>query len=202
MAVAAPLLLAAQGLGALRARFDVRMTLLILGWSLALLATMMAMLWPWVAARADDLMAERGREIRSLTGRTELWRITVDSWRGNPWFGDGPGLWDQEMVDRNVSILDWMPGHAHSQTMQALGQSGFAGLAAWFGYLLVLAWMCWRAPPGRAALGWGLLLVMIIDSLSEPWFSRDLPPQFPLLLYVHLAFTTQTMPHLNSETEL
>jgi O-antigen ligase len=193
--VAAPLLLGFQAFAVLRARLDPRLGLMAAGLAMALAATVGMMLWPLVAERANDLFADRGEEIRSLTGRTELWRITMDTWRANPWFGDGAGLWDREMQERHASELGWRPGHAHNQLVQALGQAGCAGLAAWLAYMLVLAWASWRAPKGRAGLCWGLLVVVVTASQSEPWFSRDLPAKLPLLLYVHIAFTAALMPH-------
>jgi len=100
---------------------------------------------------------ERHSEFTTLTGRTDLWRITMDEWRRNPVFGYGAGLWDEDFRIR-YNIL--YAGQAHNQFVQTLGESGLVGFALLLQYLVVLAFFCLQQ--ARLANPLPLLLFILI----------------------------------------
>ncbi|HAT09203.1 MAG TPA: hypothetical protein DCS97_01080 [Planctomycetes bacterium] len=186
-AIAVPLLLVLWANRAAGPRLDARIRLAAGAWGIAMLVCLAALFSGSLASWADDLADAKGDSVTTLTGRTVIWNITLDEWRRNPWFGDGPGLWDAEMQDRYEAELSWRTGHAHNQVVQQLGQSGVFGLLAWIAYLGVIVWTLWRSPPRHRPLGWSILAMIVLGTISEPWFSRGMPGWGPVLLLCHLA---------------
>ncbi len=68
----------------------------------------------------------------SLTGRVDVWQITLETWLEQPLFGYGPNLWN--LFFRQDFGFLWA-GQAHNQFLQTLGESGLIGLAALLFYL-------------------------------------------------------------------
>ncbi|GIV00133.1 MAG: hypothetical protein KatS3mg014_1748 [Actinomycetota bacterium] len=107
----------------------------------------------------------------TLTGRTEIWRATLDVWRENPLFGYGPRLWDVDMSFRFLPTLGWAPAQAHNQVVQTLGEAGLIGLAGLAVYVVVL--LRWGVRLRSRSNGSSLLLVMVLlfRSLADRWYS-------------------------------
>jgi len=105
-----------------------------------------------------------GEQAFTLTGRGQIWEVAIEVWRGNPWFGYGPSLWDPEFrrsIGMNFAFS------AHSQFLQSLagaGILGMAGLALYLGIVMRYAFVLARATGGLSlALG----LFLIIRSMTE-----------------------------------
>jgi O-Antigen ligase len=147
---------------------------------LVAIAFVMALLL--LVARYDviDLVQSKVAGVDTLTGRTRIWRITLDAWRDNVLFGYGAEIWG---IDRRIKFNMLYVGMAHNQFIQTLGDSGLVGLLLLLTYLGVLM---------RAAVKWfvpsrGVMLAILtlvlarcmteapmraVDLLSWPLFTH------------------------------
>lgn len=130
------------------------------------------------------LMADSG--VSTLTGRTDIWQVTIDTWRNNPWFGYGPKLWDVEFrITHGAVLAAW---HAHNQYLQALGEAGIVGLAAVLIYTVALIYYGIKFAGRTRGASLALLLLLLIRTITE------IPLRLTLLLdttyFVHLVVFT------------
>ncbi|HDR7631644.1 O-antigen ligase family protein [Bacillus cereus] len=63
-------------------------------------------------------------EFSTLTGRFEIWNITIKTWLDNIMFGYGPEIWNLEF---RTSYGKEYAGQAHNQFIQSLGETGLFG---------------------------------------------------------------------------
>lgn len=130
---------------------------------------------------ASALTAERG--VSTLTGRTEIWQITIDTWKSNPWFGYGPDLWDlQFRFEHGAALAAW---HAHNQYIQALGEAGLLGLLANIVYTLAYIYYAFKFAGRTGGISLALLLLILVRTVTE------IPLRFNVLLdttfFVHVV---------------
>lgn len=109
-------------------------------------------------------------QIRSLTGRTTVWGITIDAWRPNPLFGYGPGLWDTAMTLKYLPLVPWGATHAESQFFQTLGQSGLVGMAGLLFYLVTLLRYGARGARSTGGAALALALTIWLRAVTDPIF--------------------------------
>ncbi len=111
--------------------------------------------WDAITARTDLL---------TLTGRTQIWDITLRAWRENVLFGYGAGVWGPE---RRLQFHMPYVGHAHNQFVQTLGEAGLVGLALlliYLGTLLVASLRGFVASRGMVLM---LLMLMLVMCVTE-----------------------------------
>jgi O-antigen ligase len=116
-----------------------------------------------VAFDALDVI-ERRSDIATLTGRTQIWDITLQAWRENVLFGYGAGIWGPA---RQLQFHMFHVGHAHNQVVQTLGESGLVGLLlllAYLGTLLAAALRGFVASRGMVLM---LLMLMLVLCVTE-----------------------------------
>lgn len=150
----------------------------------AFLSTGLAFLWLFSGSAAgvlNALMADS--EVSSLTGRTDIWRVTLDTWHRDPWFGYGPTLWDLEFrITHHGALAAW---HAHNQFLQALGEAGVVGLAAILIYLGAFTYYAIRFSRQTGGVTLALLLLVLVRVITE------VPIRFSVLLdatfFVHVV---------------
>lgn len=128
-----------------------------------------------------SLMADS--EVSTLTGRTDIWQMTLDTWRSNPWFGYGPKLWDIEFrLTHGAVLAAW---HAHNQYLQALGEGGIVGLIAMLIYTAALIYYGVKFAGRTRGVSLALLVLLLIRTVTE------IPLRLTLLLdttfFVHLV---------------
>jgi len=118
------------------------------------------------AAAAFDVagFVERRVDVGSLTGRTQIWDITLQAWRENVLFGYGPGIWGP---DRQREFHMFYVGHAHNQIVQTLGESGLAGLMLLLCYLLALVLAALRNFTASRGIVLLLLMLMLVRWITE-----------------------------------
>lgn len=109
-------------------------------------------------------------DIASLSGRTSIWSVAIDAWKGNPLFGYGLSIWGpkfRQAIDMNYAFS------AHNQFLQSLSGAGSLGLAGLVFYLLVLGRYAYRA--NRATKGFSLALysIILIRCFTETPFAID-----------------------------
>lgn len=100
----------------------------------------------------------------TLTGRTALWQVTLKEFQANTLAGYGPHLWDEQY--RNQNGFPWA-GQAHSQYIQAFGQSGLIG---GFGLVLLVASLLlasWRSRHITQGTSLALTTLFLLRSASE-----------------------------------
>lgn len=108
----------------------------------------------FVAFDAFDFI-QRHSDLVTLTGRTQIWEITLRAWRENMLFGYGPGIWGAE---RQLQFHMFHVGHAHNQIVQSLGEAGLVGTLLLLLYLGAL----FRAALGRFVASRGLVLMLLM----------------------------------------
>lgn len=121
--------------------------------------------------------------VTSLTGRTDIWQTTIDTWKNNPWFGYGPKLWDLEFrLSHGAALAAW---HAHNQYIHALGESGIVGLLAMVIYTVAFIHYGFKFADRTRGVSLALLLLILIRTITE------IPLRFSVLLdttfFVHVV---------------
>lgn len=127
---------------------------------LALVATFAA----FVAGAFDRFYLDDLESLSTLTGRTEIWNITLDVWLDNPLFGYGPELWGDAF---RVKYRMLHVGQAHNQFIQTLGESGVIGLVGLLIYFWVIALLSLRHARATNGLSVSLFLMLILRSITE-----------------------------------
>jgi O-antigen ligase len=102
--------------------------------------------------------------LTTLTGRTEIWRITLEEFKHYPVFGYGPQLWGLEYRLQEGWLV---AGQAHNQFIQTLGESGSVGLLLLLGYLAVLFGYAIRYLRESRGLVLVLLILICFRCFSE-----------------------------------
>lgn len=139
-------------------------------------------------AEAGKLVQLFGRDL-TLTGRTELWRLTADAVSQRFWLGYGyKNFWDDWGGQANYirATLSWDIPHAHNGVLELLLSLGFVGLA----FLVASLWQTtanaiWYARAYPHPLGYWplcLLVFMILANTTESVFVN--PNDFYWTLYV------------------
>ena len=107
----------------------------------------------------------RGRvDLATLTGRTNIWEITLQAWRENILFGYGPEIWG---LDRQIRFHMFHVGHAHNQMVQTLGEAGLIGLLLLLGYLGTLVHAGLRRFLATRGLVLTLLMLVLVRCVTE-----------------------------------
>jgi exopolysaccharide production protein ExoQ len=100
----------------------------------AMLACIFAMVVSVAAIVGFDVIdsIQRRSDLITLTGRTQIWDLTLQAWKDNVMFGYGPEIWGEE---RQFRFHMFHVGHAHNQVVQTLGEAGLFGLVLLLLYL-------------------------------------------------------------------
>lgn len=122
--------------------------------------------------------------LTSLTGRTSIWEITINSWLDNPIFGYGPGLWDVEYRLKYAPQFLYIVGMAHNQFFQTLGESGVLGVIGLFVYVGTLLSFGIRFFSTTRGASLSLVVVLIARSISETPFRNQ---ALDLMFFIHFA---------------
>ncbi len=128
------------------------------------------------------LNTETYNSLTSLTGRTNIWDITIRSWQENPIFGYGPGLWDVDYrLQYAPQYLD-IVGMAHNQFFQTLGESGIVGVIGLSIYLFTLVKLGFQYFSMTRGVSLALVVIFLARSISETPF-RNL--EMSVMFFVH-----------------
>lgn len=107
---------------------------------------------------------ERTASVDTLSGRTEIWNITLQAWQENLMFGYGREIWG---VERMTKFNMFHVGQAHNQVVQTLGEAGLAGLALLMAYLTILLRASLRQFFASGGITFGLLVVVLSRCVTE-----------------------------------
>lgn len=122
--------------------------------------------------------------LTSLTGRTNIWAITIHSWQDNPIFGYGPGLWDVEYRLKYAPQYLYIVGQAHNQFFDTLGSSGLLGVIGLFIYVGTLLNFGVRFFMVTRGASLSLVIVLIARSVSEAPFKNQ---ALDLMFFIHFV---------------
>jgi O-antigen ligase len=98
---------------------------------------------------------DRNAQIETLTGRTQIWEITLQGWHESDLFGYGREIWGAE---RMLKFRLFHVGQAHNQFVQTLGEAGLMGMVLLLAYLGVML----HASLSRFAASRGLVLSLYV----------------------------------------
>lgn len=181
VAAAIPALFALRGVRSARPR-----AWLLGGVALALLAAGAILLFP------EFVLGPFGRDL-SLSGRTEIWRLALDSARAQPWHGFGYDVfWTSYPKWAAISqTLEYYVPHAHSVWVDLVLDLGAVGVAVFAVGVALVAARAVRfafARPEPAAL-WPLLCLGQLLVMSFLESTMKFPASAQWALYVALAVT-------------
>jgi O-antigen ligase len=118
-----------------------------------------------VGGRINDFLgSEQGNQLMTLTGRDQIWAIAWQEWHAHPWFGFGPGLFDD---DFRMAVGLPNATNAHNQFMDTLARSGSIGAAALIAYALVLMVLSFKYAKRTGGLSAALFIALALRSVSE-----------------------------------
>ncbi len=122
-----------------------------------LLACIVALIVLFVGLAQLDVVGylDRTAQIETLTGRTQIWDITLQAWHESYLFGYGREIWGAE---RMLKFRLFHVGQAHNQFVQTLGEAGLMGLTLLLAYLGVVL----HAALSRFAASRGLVLSVAV----------------------------------------
>ncbi|MEO1791286.1 MAG: O-antigen ligase [Cyanobacteria bacterium J06629_19] len=162
---------------------------------LVLLVSSVSAGWLWL--NFDQVMISLGKD-PSLTGRTEIWSLTIDSILRQPWLGYGYKTFWQDGLEgpsayvfRAMGVGEYLPPHAHNGILQLSLDIGVVGVVIF----LLGFWRClltsihWVRSGGNGLCFWPLLFLsyMVVTNMSE---SRILSyNSFDCVLYFSTAFS-------------
>ncbi len=118
----------------------------------------------------------------SLTGRTNIWEITLRSWQENPIFGYGPRLWDVEYRLQYAPQFRYIVGMAHNQFLQTLGASGILGVIGLAIYVFTLVKLGVQYFSTTRGVSLALVVVFLTRSISETPFRNGV---LDITFYAH-----------------
>nr|ART39036.1 H385 [uncultured bacterium] len=140
--------------------------------------------------------------LSTLTGRTTIWEITVNTWRQNPIFGYGPSLWDMDYRLKYAPIkFQYTAGMAHNQFFQSLGESGVIGVLGLLVYVSTLLYFGVRFISVTRGVSLALVTVLLVRSVSETPFRNV---ALDMMFFVHFAVFVlflSLMVHENNQLE-
>ena len=117
----------------------------------------------------------------SLTGRTQIWRIALDTYRSAPVLGHGSGRFT-ELFTRARTNHDLYVLEPHSIELEYLSELGIPGIAAFAAFLLLAGIALAKRGAARAgrAAGAGVLVALLAQASIDWTFS------FPALVAASL----------------
>jgi O-antigen ligase len=102
--------------------------------------------------------------ITTFTGRTLIWKITLDEFFRHPLTGYGPSLWDfQYRAQQGMLYV----GQAHNQFIQTLGQAGLIGALSLAIYLFAMFAVAIKGIRRDGGMALILLSLLITRCFSE-----------------------------------
>lgn len=170
-------------------QFDQEMRVARIGWATLVsvgVGFALAVFLPWLftdSASGVFRLLTADSNVTTLTGRTDIWETTINTWKNNLWFGYGPNLWDlQFRLQHGAALAAW---HAHNQYIQALGEAGIVGLIAMVIYTAAFIYYGIKFAVRTRGVSLALLLLILVRTVTE------IPLRFSVLLdttfFVHVV---------------
>ena len=110
------------------------------------------------------LDSDQGAQLMTMTGRDQIWAVAFEEWHAHPWFGYGPGLFDDEF---RLAVGMPQATSGHNQFIDTLARSGAIGAAALVIYAAVLLVLSIRHTRRTGGLSAALFIALALRSVSE-----------------------------------
>ncbi len=130
---------------------------------------------------------EQNAQVDTLSGRKQIWDITLQAWHESLLFGYGREIWGME---RMLKFRLFHVGQAHNQFIQTLGEAGLMGLFFLLVYLLTLLQSALRQFVASRGITLALLIVVLARCVTEAPLRLDSIlswPTFTLVLLLVLV---------------
>ncbi|NEX62734.1 O-antigen ligase family protein [Noviherbaspirillum galbum] len=111
---------------------------------------------------------DQQEQVTTLTGRTEIWNVAIETWKQSPLFGYGSAMWD-EVFRRQVDMA--FAYNAHNQFLQSLSVAGAVGLAGMVVYVATLFRYAFAANTATRGLSLALFWVIFVRLFTEAPFN-------------------------------
>lgn len=142
---------------------DVRRRRLVVGLGLGT-AVVAAALVLFGLQVGDVLRSDEVDDVRTLTGRTDVWAAGIDRWLESDLLaGAGPGVFERYAEETGQ---EWA-GQAHNQMVQTLAEQGIFGAAALLVYMAAMAWVAWKHGPRSRNASLALVAALLIRTVTE-----------------------------------
>lgn len=103
-------------------------------------------------------------QVTSLTGRTAIWQVAIETWQDSPFFGYGSSMWDADFrrsIDMNFAY------NAHNQFLQTLSVAGGVGMVGLVIYTLLLLRYAYAANRATRGLSMALFALLFVRYFTE-----------------------------------
>lgn len=127
----------------------------------ALIASLFGVLDGFIGKFFDSKL---GTDLQTLTGRDVIWRVAIDEWQRNPWFGYGASLWS---LDYRISVGLNYAFHAHNQFIQTLAEAGLVGLLGLLPLYAAFMVSAFRTRVLTLGASLALMLLLALRSITE-----------------------------------
>ena len=153
-------------------------------------AAELAMVW------ADS---SQGQEILSLTNRTTIWQLAIDTWLDAPVFGYGNTAFgeDHRFILRMPFAL-----HAHNQYLQTLASSGILGFTSLVCFLLALGRSAYMASPFTRGASIAIFTFILVRTITEVPIDLRTPVTVDNLVLFGLMLVVSAVPYQRSRSIL
>ena len=148
--------------GGVRIGFVLSLLLLLVATTLVLMLGNFDNMWTRLAA------GQVGTDIRSLSGRVQIWNAAINAWQDNPFFGYGPEAWGPL---HRATIGMPFAFSAHNQFLQSLSVAGSLGVLTFVLFLGSLGVSAWRASGITRGVSLTLFAMVFMRCLTETPFS-------------------------------
>jgi exopolysaccharide production protein ExoQ len=152
----------------------------------------------------DTLIFELLGRSATLTGRTEVWSLSIWAAQMSPWFGQGHTFWGvpNPLRDEIWRMIGWAPPHAHHTLLDIWLQLGYVGVALLLVIVTIItlrgARLLLNGLPAPAMLWLVLFLQLVIRSQTETTIVDTAISGMFWLTAVYAAFAqlSHAPPHL------
>ncbi len=125
----------------------------------------------------------------SLTARVEIWRVALEAWQDNFWFGYGPAAWETEF---RLQVGMAYAYSAHNQVMQSISVGGAVGLVSLLVYLVTITYLSYKTVEQSHGLTVALLALISLRGITETPLDTDTLLSGELFMHVVLVYLLST----------
>jgi hypothetical protein len=136
-------------------------------------------------------------DVTGLNGRTDVWELSIATWRASPIVGAGPDAFGEDFRTKNGLAF---AGQAHNQFFQSLASGGLIAVLLFLSLILILsrAALRNRANTHGASLG---LLVLLLANLSTEAPLRATRWSSSLLVFLSVVAVALAQKPLDTPTD-
>jgi O-antigen ligase len=104
--------------------------------------------------------------VNTLSGRTQIWRVSLDEWHRHPLTGYGPGMFSPNYVETHFPA-NLQVTNGHDQVVQTLAESGLLGAIGLIAVVAATVAGSWRARRIDGGLALALVTSFWVFGITE-----------------------------------